>query len=390
MALIGAGIVSLPSAAQAEETASSVLTALSATTLSGYVDTSAIWKPGTGNGYLPGRAFDGGEGNAGGNKLDGFNLNVVKLAVEKPLDESEWAAGFRVDLIFGPDAVGYNTSVNAEALSDFSVLQAYVAFRAPVGNGIDFKLGTWGTVIGYEVFESGENPNYSRSFGWQLEPTQHTGILAEYEINEMFSVAAGVANTHVAGINVRSPRAESHKAYMGAVSFTAPEQFGFMEGATLAVGAVKGFAGNDDKDTTNLYAGLGIPTPVEGLELGVAVDYRFNGVNDITPATSDTSNWAYAVALYASYQATEKLTLHTRVDYTTGSDGTWFDAGVIDESDKQNRLGSLTVTADYSLWANVLSRLELRWDRSLTSDEPYNDGRNKNAVTLAANLIYNF
>jgi predicted porin len=124
--------------------------------------------------------------------------------------------------------------------------------------------------------------------------------------------------------------------------------------------------------------------------LGVALDYRFNGVNDITPATSDTSNWAYAVALYASYQATEKLTLHTRVDYTTGSDGTWFDAGLLDESDKQNRLGSLTVTADYSLWANVLSRLELRWDRSLTSDEPYNDGRSKNAVTLAANLIYNF
>ena len=101
VALAACGVVSLSSVVQAEEAQHQVLTALSQTTLSGYVDTSAIWKLGTGNSALPGRAYDG------VGKLDGFNLNVVKLGLEKPLDEAQWAAGYKVDLLFGPDAVTY-------------------------------------------------------------------------------------------------------------------------------------------------------------------------------------------------------------------------------------------------------------------------------------------
>src|ERR1035441_435555 len=53
LALISAGVVSLPAIARAEETTNSVMTALSTTTISGYVDTSAHWNPGTGNQNLP-------------------------------------------------------------------------------------------------------------------------------------------------------------------------------------------------------------------------------------------------------------------------------------------------------------------------------------------------
>ena len=41
------------------------MTALSATTISGYVDTSAVWNPGTGNANPAPYAFNGG-------KQDGF------------------------------------------------------------------------------------------------------------------------------------------------------------------------------------------------------------------------------------------------------------------------------------------------------------------------------
>ena len=54
LALIGAGVVSLPAVAHAEEkSTNAVMSALSATTISGYVDTSAEWNPGTGNANLP-------------------------------------------------------------------------------------------------------------------------------------------------------------------------------------------------------------------------------------------------------------------------------------------------------------------------------------------------
>src|SRR5579864_6250786 len=76
LGLLAAGIVSLPAVTHAEEKPTSVLTALGATTLSGYVNTSMIWDPGTSTAGIPGRAFDG-----PASKQDGFNLDVVSLTI---------------------------------------------------------------------------------------------------------------------------------------------------------------------------------------------------------------------------------------------------------------------------------------------------------------------
>src|SRR5260370_27847462 len=103
LGLAAVGLVSLNSAANADDAtaapASTVLTALTATTISGYVDTSAQWNPGTGNANPAPYAF-----NAG--KQDGFNLDSVVLEIQKPLDETEWSAGYTAMLMFGPDAPG--------------------------------------------------------------------------------------------------------------------------------------------------------------------------------------------------------------------------------------------------------------------------------------------
>src|SRR5436190_347301 len=140
LALAAVGAVSLASVVQAEEQ-HQVMTALSSTTISGYVESSAMWKPGTDSGtaFLPGRTFDGQD------RVDGFNLHAVKLSLEKPLDEGQWSAGYKADLVFGPDANYYSTALNGGGVNtgDFAVKQAYVALRAPVGNGIDFKVGVF-------------------------------------------------------------------------------------------------------------------------------------------------------------------------------------------------------------------------------------------------------
>jgi hypothetical protein len=399
--LAAVGLVSLGSAVQAEEAQhqmNQVMTAGSATTLSGYVDTSMIWKFGTGNENLPGRAFDGGPLSPGGNKLDGFNLNVVEIQLEKPLSEDQWAAGYRVQLLVGQDANNYNTSpfgATGGGSSDFSLKDAYVALRVPAGNGIDFKVGSFSTVIGYESFESYLNPNYSRSFGWQLEPTQHTGVLASYKASDAVSLSAGVANTYNAGINARPTRdagiagagtsaSESEKTYLASVSITAPDSWGFLKGSAWYAGLINGLASNS-KDTTSAYVGGSLNTPVEGLSVGGAFDYRFDGPNTVTIG----NNWAYAVAGYGSFQANEKWKFNARVDYTEGSDGTYYNR----VGANQNRLGAFTLTSDYALWANVISRAELRWDHSMSGDKPYGGSttpNQKNAVTLALNLIYKF
>jgi len=245
LGLAAVGLVSWNSAASAQDAAapSTVLTSLSSTTLSGYVDTSAQWNLGTGNANTPPYTF----GGAG--KADGFNLNVIQLSLDKPLDESEWAAGYHVDLWMGPDANALGT-VSSGGASDFAIRQAYISLRTPVGNGLDWKIGVFDTIIGYESLSSPNNPNYTHSYGFTIEPTTHTGILASYKITDLVNVSGGIANTVGPIINNRAfpaggvangTQAESYKTYMGAVSLSAPQDWGFIGGSTLSAGVVNGF-----------------------------------------------------------------------------------------------------------------------------------------------------
>ena len=143
LGLAAVGAVSLTSVAQAEEKMMlGSQAAMTATTISGYVDTSAHWNIGRDNAAAP----------TGALKQDGFNLNVVQLTLSKALDESEWAAGYRADLWFGPDA---NNFTQSSGQGDLAIRQAYVALRTPVGNGIDWKMGVFDTIVGYETLESG-------------------------------------------------------------------------------------------------------------------------------------------------------------------------------------------------------------------------------------------
>ena len=102
--LAAVGVVSLASAARADEKMNAVQTALSNTTLSGYVDTAATWRPGTDqqNPAGPGQTFPA----TAFAKNDGFSLNAVDIALDKPEDESPWAAGYHVELMLGPDQSG--------------------------------------------------------------------------------------------------------------------------------------------------------------------------------------------------------------------------------------------------------------------------------------------
>ena len=246
LGLAAVGAVSMASAVRADEAKpSAVQTALSNTTISGYVSTSINWDVNhTGDSDEIGGLIPLQNG-----KQNGFNLDVVKLSIAKPQDESPWASGYQVDLLFGPDAVGYNPSANGAGgqtaggtSSDFGILQAYVALRTPVGNGIDWKIGQFNTIVGYESFDAGNNPNYTRSWGWAVEPTTHTGILGSYKASDEISFSAGVANTLLGGINTRNVYKNGsntdstsawQKTLMGSVTFSAPSSWGWASGSAF-------------------------------------------------------------------------------------------------------------------------------------------------------------
>ncbi|MSU33526.1 MAG: hypothetical protein EXS36_00110 [Pedosphaera sp.] len=374
MALVATGAVSLASAVNADEHPLNTL--LSSTSLSGYVDTSAIWNFGTGNSVA--NRFV----NTGPNRQDGFNLNVAKIALEKPLDEGSWSAGYKLETLFGPDAAGLPGNGTLTSGNSFGLKQAYVALRAPVGNGLDFKVGRFDPIIGYEVFDSYANPNFSRSFGYAIEPLTHTGVLVSYKVTDLIGISAGVANTDQSTV-ARSGNAETKKTYMGGIVLTAPESTGWMAGSSLYGGAVVGVdrnLGHGNSQDLNLYVGGSLTTPIKGLSFGASYDYL------------DGNSYASAAALYASFQATDQLKLNTRVEYAESGWGAFANTGMRD------KVFGVTVTADYALWANVVTRVELRWDQSVNGSdaffEHYKNGvgvdGEREDVSLLLNIIYRF
>lgn len=400
VALAAAGLVTLPSATRADEAKNHLATALESTTISGYVNTSIHWDLGTGNGNNPLYSY------GGSSKSDGFNLNVVKLSLEKPLDEGQWAAGYKVDLLFGPDATAYVTSVDGAGDSDSTAIkQAYVQLRAPVGNGLDFKVGVFDTIIGYEVFDAGSNPNYTRSYGYTIEPTAHTGVLMSYQFCEVFSASAGIADTTAPVINQRgfgnpvNNKAESYKTYMGSVAFTVPKDMDFLSGSTVYAGVVNGFnpfaptGGGmfDGAVVTHWYLGGTFNTPVENLKVGASYDYLGISQQDLSSGAVP-SGYAWAASAYGSYQLNEKTSIHGRGEYFSQT-RSWGGPSLPVE------VLSLTGTLQYDLWKNVLSRLEFRWDHSASGGDAYGESsgsyssgspNKKNAYLLAANIIYKF
>lgn len=390
LALAAAGIVSMAAVASAEEADNQVLTAVSGTTISGYVDTSMNWQFGD-------KKTSAGRINDRSNKQNGFNLNAVKIGVGKALEEdaSVWAAGYQADLLFGDDA-----SMFSQSSGDFVLQNAYVDLRAPIGNGLDFRVGVFESIVGYESSDSYLNPNFSRSYGFGIQPRQHTGALASYsfDLNDwILGVRGGVANTYDHWSYNGRGSESGRLSYMGAVNLIFPESTGFMEGTELYFGVVNGIDngwiasginnGYDTANVVNYYAGITMPLPVTGLRFGFSYDYRGQSerTND-SGALVSRSAWANAYAAYLAYDVTDKLTLANRAEYANGTDGSWgFWSGEDDE------YLSDTFTVSYKLWENVITRAEFRWDHDLSGNKAaVDDWDRNNSFGITGNIIYVF
>ncbi|MEC9331862.1 MAG: outer membrane beta-barrel protein [Verrucomicrobiota bacterium] len=310
--LAAAGVVSLASTAQAEE--NSVLTSLGSTVLSGSVEASYVGSFSSDN-------------NLYGD--DGFNANGASLSIGSPLGGEGYAAGYNVELLLGQRAADFSGEGD-----DFHIKNANIGMSLPVGNGIDLTLGLFDTIVGYEVEASAANPNVSRSYGFDLEPFTHTGLMASTSLMDNVSLTLGAANAFDSTSGLHNTDVDGSFAFLGGIEVTAPDSLGPLSGSTVYVGIVDG----SDDDNQLLYVGASIPTPIEGLSLGVAYDDRESATGD-----------AEATAVYATYGLSETMNLGLRYD-TLEDDraGAW-------EGDTRS---ALTATLGIALFDNVLTRIE--------------------------------
>jgi hypothetical protein len=396
-----------------------VETAQKGITLSGYVDTSyteqfsgageygsAGQNPGTGpaNTHAGLRQFD--------TSNNTFNINAVKIALEKALpDKNEWAAGFRIDTIYGEDAkflgdTGLNFS-NAKGVagttnndSGLALEQALVKFRIPIGNGLDIYAGKFVTFLGYEVIESPANLNFSRGLLFtNLIPLTNTGVYADYKFNNIFEAKLGIADgwnnstspsVGNAGLNGTNGSSTFGKAITGQLVINAPGGNANIDQAFIySPQGEPGVVGTSGSQFVGVYDiwGNWNPTFVKdgALLLG------FNG-----DVGQEDGGGFYGAALYAQYKFTKVFSLAGRAEYIHddstplgakyGTGGVFGSDGVFTPEAQDDY--SYTLTASFNMWDNLLTRIEYRIDDLSGSSTGNGQHQINNEISL--NAVYSF
>lgn len=285
-----------------------------------------------------------------------FNNEQVKLTLEK-LTSEESRAGFRVDMLMGRSArlLGFATTdapVGTNNLDDFEIEQAYVAYKADVGNGLDLYAGKFVTLLGAEVIDSPLNWNISRSilFGFAI-PFTHTGVRTTYAFNDKWNATFGVNN----GWDDEDDNNRGY-SYEGRIAWLPNSKTAFYLNGIF--GDEFAMNNHDKRGVIDLVATY---NPTSKLSLMANVDYGqqqgfgIDLTGDGFPDKMMTASW-WGAAGYAKYAFTDRFSIAGRAEFFTDQEG--FRTGF-----PQNAW-EFTVTPAFQVTPKLTARIEYRGDFS--------------------------
>jgi len=353
-----------------------------------------------------------------------FNLYAVKIALEKALtSENRAQAGFRADVMIGEDAQmlinrgqpsnagsGVNSNYNGQGNSNALFLeQAYVNLRAPVGNGWDFKVGKFVTILGYEVIERPANMNITYGQLWQNAfPLTYVGVLSSYRFDDYLDGKLGVVNGSNSDNNTTVNANGDGVALLASLNVTAPGgNANWSNNFQYSTALENNTSYQNNPNGTGQQRTSSYPVNNFGSAAnGYAVVYNSWGnwapkfANDKLLFAFDTAlgnaSWSstrditvnatwYGAAVYAKYQFNDWFSLASRADYLGSNNaGKFGTQGAISTSTAANSFPTLsnghvtgnnywsyTITSAFNVIDNLLLRAEYRldWGTGITSDQ---------------------
>jgi hypothetical protein len=398
-----------------------VETAQKGVKLSGYVDAGYSYNfTGAANGTSDVTGRFGSDTAAKGD----FNLYAVKLALEKALtSENKAQAGFRTDVMIGEDA-NYlinrgttnnlsNTNQNSNALF---LEQAYVSIRAPVGNGWDFKVGKFVSILGYEVIERPANMNTTYGLLWQQMPLYYTGVLSSYKFDDYLDAKLGVVNGSQTDNNTDTSGAGDGCAVLAALNVTAP-------GGNANWSNNFQYSSNNDNQTYQGATASSTSTGIENGSSGSGYTFIYNswgnwapkfandkllfafnallGTASINQPSSQPGTTWFGAGAYAKYQFNDWFSLASRGEYLGGNnpEKLYNTPVVAGGNNNQNlSLWEYTITAGFNVIDNLLIRAEYRLDWGNNSVNNLNTGNNSTKANTSsgpahyagAEVVYSF
>lgn len=209
--------------------------------------------------------------------------------------------------------------------NSFKIKFAWVSINPIEGLRID--AGKLLTNIGYELYHSYENKNYTFGLVWWGQPVTYPGVRATYTVAE--------------GIDVYAEYNQDNTT--GASDAFAVGSLGEISGISYAISYF------DYSKQKNLIDFV-LSTSVEGIELGINADYQWLDDAAKTPGSDDS---AYGIALYASTKV-DVFELPIRIEYINeGTSGIYGVAG--------DDAWSFTITPTYRPTQNTYVRAEFAY-----------------------------
>jgi hypothetical protein len=402
-----------------------VETAQKGVKLSGYIDSGYSYNfTGSGNQSQVNGRFGSDTAQRGD-----FNLYAAKIAIEKALTSANKAqAGFRTDIMLGEDASYFlnrtagatgNTNNNSNSLF---LEQAYVEIRAPVGNGWDFKVGKFVSILGYEVMERPANMNTTFGLLFNVMPLYYTGVLSSYKFDDYLDGKLGVVNGSNSDNNTTTnPNGSDGVALLAALNVTAPggnanwsNNFQYSTGndnntsvstQNTSLNTSTATAPANVSAYTVIYNSWGNWAPKfanDKLLLAFnALLGNTSGSASIVgaPNSASVSSTWYGAGAYAKYQFNDWFSLCSRGEYLGSNNSTAFgNQGSNNTATSHvtgDNLWEYTLTAGFNVIDNLLIRAEYRmdWGSNIYNTASGNQNGSQSggpAYYAGAEVVYSF
>lgn len=302
-------------------------------------------------------------------KNDAYLLNLLQIyALKEPTKESRWGFGARLDSGWDADVI---SPFNENRNDKFDWEELYASYLFDIGeNGLLVKAGRFATLAGAEVIEQKDNWNISRSFlfGYAI-PFTHTGIRANYKINDVYDFTFGVNrgwdtarfdNNDALSYETRLGATCSDKLSLATVFLWGPEQ------------------SDNDHNQRRL--------------LDFVATYKFNekltgmlnadiAQEENATAGGGSAKW-HGLAGYLKYDCNDKLSYAYRAEIFQDQGGT--------RTGTDQTLWENTITAQYKFRENLWGRLEYRHDSSSDNTFERDNTFGNNQNTIAASVLITF
>jgi len=351
-----------------------LISAMSDITISGFVTASYFYDTSTphdrvSNGYL------------WNTTENSFAINKVKLTLaSKPVERSgdTWDAAFRTSLVFGQDASVVNTGGETQGLE--SLREAYVEMNAPLGTGLNFKLGQLISLLNYESGDGGAvNANFSQGYQWFYTGNgPAAGAQLGYTFTDWIDVKARVQNGMYSGAIDNS----NGKCFMGSIGLK-PDDKTWV--------SLIGFAGDAQPVSDNVYGGSVLAGRQLTSKLNSALEFDYFMFELDSGADADL----WSIGAWLTYDFTPKIGLALRAEYLDDVDGYGIKGvgfpgrpgSAILSPDADGTVTSVALTLNWKPVPHIKIQPEVRYDHTSYTDGF--DGK-KDRLMIGAGISYLF